>query len=79
MVQSEQSMGIWQVWDLRGYLLLSISHKIGNWPLSWHPKLQSIQQITFPGSHYRPKTKQIEKRCRTQLVLSKDRLRERLF
>lgn len=29
MVQGEEGMGIWQVWDLRGYLPLSIFHKIG--------------------------------------------------
>lgn len=31
MVQSESGMGIWQVWDLRGYLPLSIVHKIGEY------------------------------------------------
>ncbi|CAN0463722.1 unnamed protein product [Ectocarpus sp. 12 AP-2014] len=29
MVQGEEGMGIWQVWDLRCYLPLSIFHKIG--------------------------------------------------
>lgn len=29
MVQGEEGMGIWQVWDLRGYIPLSIFHKIG--------------------------------------------------
>ncbi|CAM9294831.1 unnamed protein product [Ectocarpus sp. 8 AP-2014] len=29
MVQAEEGMGIWQVWDLRGYLPFSIFHKIG--------------------------------------------------
>lgn len=32
MVQN--GMGIWQVWDLRGYLPLSIVHKIGKYPIA---------------------------------------------
>ena len=38
-------MGIWQVWDLRGYLLLSIVHKIGDSPSHPGTKLQSTQVV----------------------------------
>lgn len=48
MVQNLGDMEIWQVWDLRGYLVLSIIHKIGE----NHVRYVNVDRPPIPSTFF---------------------------
>lgn len=81
MIQSEGSMGIWQVWDLRGYLPMSIVHKIGTHPIAMSKALVyplGISPCVSCLSHDQQKAaasriQPIDKTCAARSLLQRER------